>query len=107
MVNNKIFNTKVEVPNGTNLNDKDYINCLLSNLKSMEKGYICAMVEASNEDLYDIYKTSLLAIADMQRVVYEIMFRKGWYVLETVDTNKINEKYNLLLNEYNNLDFES
>lgn len=107
MMNNKIFNSKVDVPKGISLNDKDYINCLLSNLKDMEKGYICAMTEASNEDLYDIYKTSLIAIADLQRVVYEIMFRKGWYILESVDTNKINDKYNLLLNEYNDLELES
>jgi len=106
-MNKKISNVKVEVPNGVNLNDKDYINCLLSNLKAMEKGYICAMIEASNEELYNIYKSSLIAIADMQRVVYEIIFRKGWYELESVDTKKINEKYNLLLSEYNTLEFEA
>ena len=29
-MNNKITNTKVEVPKGTELNDKDYLNCLNS-----------------------------------------------------------------------------
>ena len=105
-MNNKICNTKIEVPTGITLNDKDYINCLLSNLKEMEKGYLCAMIEASNEDLYEVYKDTLLALADMQRVVYEMMFRKGWYVLEAEADNKINEKYNTLSTEYSDLEFE-
>ena len=36
-MNNKITNTKVEVPKGTELNDKDYLNCLNSHLKEMCK----------------------------------------------------------------------
>ena len=105
-MNNKICNTKIEVPTGITLNDKDYINCLLSNLKEMEKGYLCAMIEASNEDLYEVYKDTLLALADMQRVVFEMMFRKGWYVLEAEADNKITEKYNTLSTEYSDLEFE-
>ena len=56
MNNNQVFNTKVEVGSGMALNEKDYINCLLSNLKNMSKGYVLAMSEASCESLYNIYK---------------------------------------------------
>lgn len=105
-MNNKICNTKIEVPTGITLNDKDYINCLLSNLKEMEKGYLCAMIEASNEELYEVYKNTLISLSDMQRAVYEMMFRKGWYVLEAEDNAKINEKYNTLSTEYSDLEFE-
>ena len=49
MNNNKISNTKVEVPKGTEMNDKDYINSVLSSLKEMSKNYTLAMTEASNE----------------------------------------------------------
>ena len=42
-MNNKICNIKVEVPRGMSLNDKDYINSLLSNLKEMEKNYVISM----------------------------------------------------------------
>ena len=59
MDNNQIANTKVEVPTGIELNDKDYINCLLSTLKEMSKNYVTAMSEASNENLYNIYKETL------------------------------------------------
>lgn len=106
-MNEKICNSKVEVSTGIELNDKDYINCLLSNLKAMEKGYLCAMIESSNEDLYCIYKDALIALSDMQRIVYEFMFRNGWYILESVSADKINDKYNLLLKEYEELELES
>ena len=39
----------------------------------------------------------------MQRKVYELMFRKGWYSLEKADITKISEKYQNLLNEYQTL----
>ena len=39
----------------------------------------------------------------MQRDVYELMFRKGWYVLEKSDSNKINNKYQTLKQELDDL----
>ena len=38
-MNNQIANQKQEVPTGINLNDKDYINSLLTCLKEMTKNY--------------------------------------------------------------------
>ena len=55
MNNNQISNPKVEVPTGKTLNDKDYLNCLLSSLKEMTKNYAIALTEASNEALYNEY----------------------------------------------------
>lgn len=103
MNNNQISNPKVEMPTGINLNDKDYITCLLTTLKEMAKGYTVAMTEASCESLYNIYKNSFDEIISLQREVYELMFRKGWYVLEKSDINKINDKFNILSTEYNDL----
>lgn len=103
MNNNQISNPKVEMPTGINLNDKDYITCLLTTLKELAKGYTVAMTEASGESLYNIYKNSFDEIISLQREVYELMFRKGWYVLEKSDINKINDKFNILSTEYNDL----
>ena len=103
MNNNQISNPKVEVNSGVSLNDKDYITCLLTTLKEMSKNYVIAMTEASNEELYNIYKDSFLNIISLQRDVLDLMFRKGWYVLENVDVSKINTKYNTLLQEYQDL----
>lgn len=102
-MNNQVLNPKVEVAKGVALNDKDYITCLNATLKEMSKGYVTAMTEASNESLYEIYKTAFDEISTLQREVYEIMFRKGWYVLEKCDANKINTKYQTLSQEYSDL----
>lgn len=102
-MNNQISNPKVEVPTGIGCNDKDYINSLLSCLKEMSKNYIIAMTEASNESLYEKYKQVFFTLTSLQREVYELMFRKGWYVLEKVETQKISQKRQMLLQEYQDL----
>lgn len=103
MNNNQIANPKVEVSTGISLNEKDYITCLNATLKEMSKGYVTAMSEASSESLYSVYKEILEKVSDLQREVYEIMFRKGWYILEKCDANKINTKYQNFTQEYADL----
>ena len=103
MNNNQIANPKVEMPTGINLNDKDYITCLITTLKEMSKGYTIAMTEASCESLYNVYKDIFDSIISLQRDVYELMFRKGWYVLEKSEVMKINNKFSTLSTEYQDL----
>lgn len=105
-MNNQISNPKVEVPTGISLNEKDYITCLLTTLKEMSKGYVTAITEASNESLFNVYKEILEKVSNLQREVYELMFRKGWYILEKCDANKINNKYQTLSQEYTDLSGE-
>jgi len=95
-MNNKISNPKVEVPKGMKLNDKDHLGDLLSSLKCIEKDYVVAMTEASNEHLYQSYYDMFLNIATMQREVFELMFQKGWYSLEKAESMKIDEKAQML-----------
>ena len=102
-MNNQITNPKVEVPTGITCNDKDYLNSLLSCLKEMSKNYVMAMTEASNECLYEKHKQIFLSLIALQREAYEIMFRKGWYVLERCDANKISNKYQTLNQEFMDL----
>jgi len=103
MDNNKIANQKVEVPSGMTLNDKDHINDLLSSLKTMAKDYVVILTEASNETLYNQYYEQFLNIITLQRQTYELMFRFGWYSLEKAPTNKINEKFQMLSQEFQEL----
>lgn len=102
-MNNQISNPKVEVPTGIACNDKDYLNSLLSCLKEMSKNYVIAMTEASNESLFEKHKQVFLTLISLQREVYELMFRKGWYILEKSDTQKINQKLQTLSNGYQDL----
>ena len=102
-MNNEIKNEKVQVPNGIEMNYKDYLNSLLSCLKEMTKNFATAMTEASNDHLYEKYEEMFEDVSEMQREVYEVMFQNGWYVLEKADTNKITKKYNLINQEFINL----
>ncbi len=106
MNNNKISNPKTETPTGINMNDKDYITCLLSLLKEMEKNYAIAMTEASNESLYQSHRSIFEKISELQRETYEVMFQKGWYCLEKAETQKINEKHQMLSQEYQDLELD-
>lgn len=104
MNNNQISNPKKEVSSGINLNEKDYLSSFLSCLKEMEKNYVVAITEASNENLYKKYLSVFLEVASLQRDVYELMFRNGWYVLEKADNSKINQKYQTLSNCFSELE---
>ena len=104
MNNNKIKNDKVEVPSGVSMNDKDYMNSIRSCLKEMVKNYAVSLTEVSNEELYNKYKEMFLRYSELQREVYEVMFRKGWYILEKAEDTKINEKYQTLIQEFNSLE---
>ena len=101
--NNKIKNPKTEVSKGISLNEKDYLNTLLSCLKEMSKNYVTAMTEASNENLYQSHLETFLNIINLEREVYELMFQNGWYTLEKAETTKIDEKYQTLNQELTDL----
>lgn len=107
MNNNKITNPKTMTPTGLKMNDKDYLTCLLTILKDLEKNYVIAMTEASNESLYKSHYSILKELSSLQREVYELMFRKGWYSLEKVENTKLNEKYQTLTKEYQDLNLAS
>lgn len=104
MDSNMINNPKTEVPAGKNLNDKDYLNCLLTSLKEMIKNYAVVLTEASNENLYNNYKEMFDSYSKLQREVYELMFRKGWYSLEKAEIQKINSKIEMLSQEITDLE---
>jgi len=99
-MNNQIQNQKTEVSKGIKLNDKDYLNSLLSCLKEMVKNYSIVLTEASNENLYDTYKTMFDKYIKLQRDTFELAFRKGWYTLEPAENNKVSNKYLKLNQEY-------
>lgn len=102
-MDNSISNPKTEVPKGTKINDKDYMNSLLGTLKEMVKNYAVTLTEASNENLYNEFKTMFDEYSNLQREVYETMFRKGWYSLEKAEQQKLNNKYQTLNQEFMDL----
>ena len=102
-MNNSISNPKTELSKGTSLNDKDYMNSLLGTLKEMVKNYAVTLTEASNENLYNEFKAMFDEYSNLQREVYETMFRKGWYTLEKTEQQKLDSKYQTLNQEFMDL----
>ena len=102
-MNNKISNQTTEVPKTNEMNDKDYITSVLAIEKYIVKDLAVAMTEASNNDLYNEYYDMYDEISDIQRQLYNLMFRKGWYCLEMAEENKIIEKLNKLNEEVKEL----
>lgn len=98
-MNNKISNQKTEVPQTNEMNDKDYITTILSIEKEIVKNYAIAMTEASNDDLCNDFHDMFDDVSEIQREVYNVMFKKGWYCLEVADENKIMQKLNTLEQE--------
>ena len=103
MNNNKITNPKTNTPTGISMNDKDYLTNLLTCLKEMSKNYTIAMTEASNESLHKSFHSVFEELMKLQREVYELMFRKGWYSIEKAETQKISDKFQILSQEYKDL----
>ena len=99
----KIENPETKVPKGMELNERDYLTSLLTCLKDIEKNYTIALTEASCENLYNKHLDAFLNIASLQREVYELMFRNGWYKLETADETKIKKKHQTLSQELTSL----
>ena len=67
----KIENTKMEVPDGINMNDEDMLNSLLEIEKNMSVNLTIALNEASNETLYEHLFDSFETIKDLQRDLFE------------------------------------
>ncbi len=70
----------------------------------MNKNYIVAITEASNEFLYKRYKEMLEMYSELQREVFEMMFRKGWYVLKSASKEEIKSKHQTLNTELNDME---
>ena len=103
MNNNKVQNTKVEVPSTIEMNDENYLNDILETEKNMSVNMTIALNEASNETLYNELYELFMQIKKAQRDLFELTFRKGWYSLEKAEQTKMSEEYNKLsqsLNEF-------
>lgn len=102
----EISNTMIEVEEGIELNDKDYISDMLTTLKAIVKDYTVALTEASNETLFSKYKKMYDKLLNLQRETFETMFRCGFYKLEEADATKITEKCQTLSQEKEKIEGE-
>ena len=71
--------------------------------KELSKNYVVALSEASNESLYNKYFETFTKYSNMQREIYEAMFRRGWYIIDVAEEEKINQKFQTLNQEFTSL----
>ena len=92
MSNNKICCDEVKVEATIDLNDRDYLNDLLYNEKSILNNTVTAITEASNQDIRKDFLEFFDIIDAIQSTTYELAWNNGWYKLEQAEKTKINQK---------------
>ena len=74
------------------MNNKDYTTLLLTLDKYKKKNTCVFMTECSNEILFSKIENIFNKYKNLQRDVFENMFRKGLYTMEPVEEKNI-KKY--------------
>lgn len=105
-MNNMVKNTEVKVMAGKSINEKDILNLMLTLVKEMSKNYAIALTELSNETLFKKQKKIFDNILSLQREIYELCFKNGWYVIEKSLKTACDNKFSTLNKEYNDLNLE-
>ncbi|WP_428911109.1 spore coat protein [Niallia sp. Krafla_26] len=89
-----IANPKTQQLNKTpQMNDRDFLNDLLTTEKYMTDGYNTFLNEASHEALYQDLLQIFTESQNQQRHLYNLMFQKGWYKLEPEEDQKLQQKH--------------
>lgn len=89
----KIQNPETQVPKTPEMNDRDFLNDMVTTEKYMTDAYSTAMNEASHEDLYNEVSMVFNETQNMQRHLFNLMFEKGWYSFEGAATSTLNQTY--------------
>jgi spore coat protein CotF len=89
----KIQNPETQVPKTPQMNERDFINDLLTTEKYMTTSYSMALHEASHQGLYNDILTIFTETENCQRDLYNLMFKKGWYSTEAADQQKLQQSY--------------
>lgn len=88
----KVCCDEVKVESTLDMNDRDYLNDLLYDEKSIVVNTATALTEASNDELKEDILKFFETVEQIQRETYELAWNNGWYVLEESEKTKINQK---------------
>ncbi|PJN88498.1 spore coat protein [Bacillus sp. mrc49] len=90
---NKVQNPETPVAKTPQMNDRDFINDMLTTEKYFCNSLSVSLHEMSNQILFqDIFSISK-ENQEMQRELYNIMFEKGWYGLEKAQPDSLSQSY--------------
>ena len=86
MPNQKVQNPSAPVPKTPQMNERDFINDMLTTEKYFSNSYSVAINEMSHQSLFQDISNIANETQLMQRELYNLMFQKGWYGLEKAPT---------------------
>lgn len=76
------------------MNDQVRMDNYLLILKSTVEVFVHGTLESSNQDVRSLLKSGLDEIISSQASTYDEMTKYGWYQVNNVDTNVINQTLN-------------
>jgi spore coat protein CotF len=89
----KIQNPETQIQKTPQMNDRDFINDILTTEKYMTDAYTQALHEASHDQLYQDVLAIYTETANAQRSIYNLMFKKGWYAIEAAESQKLQQSH--------------
>ncbi|WP_163536907.1 spore coat protein [Gracilibacillus sp. YIM 98692] len=92
-MNQKVQNPETQLPKSKSMNDRDFLNDMLSTQKYLSQAYSTALNEASNQTLYQDILHIFEDTQNCQRELYNLMFKNGWYTLEQADPQSCQQSY--------------
>lgn len=93
MNQNNIQNPQTQTPKTSQMNDRDFLNDILTTEKYMTSSYSTFLHEASHQQLYQDMLNIFTETQNCQRELYNLMFKKGWYKIEAADRQKLQQSY--------------
>jgi spore coat protein CotF len=90
---NNIQNPQTQTPKTPQMNDRDFLNDVLTTEKYMTNSYSTFLHEASHQQLYQDILNIFTETQNCQRELYNLMFKKGWYKIEAADRQKLQQSY--------------
>jgi spore coat protein CotF len=93
MNQNQIQNPETQVLKTPQMNDRDFLNDMLTTEKYMTSSYSVFLHEASHQQLYQDMMNIFTETQNCQRELFNLMFKKGWYKLEAADPQKLQQAY--------------
>ena len=89
----KIKNSATKLQKNSQMNDRDFVNDILSTEKYLTDAYSIALNEASHQELYQDLITVFNETQQTQRDLFNLMFKNGWYSVEAADQEKLQQKH--------------
>ncbi len=83
---------------GPEMNDRDFVNDMLSFEKYLTVGYTVGLNEMQNPKLHQQIQNILNDVHRSQFDLFNLMFENGWYKMNEADTQEIGKTHNQFSN---------